>query len=208
MAELAEKFSIGIVCPFFEKATDGCYYNSAAVFDASGQTVGVYRKMHIPDLPLWEEKHYFSPGDKGFPVFDVDGIRVGVQICWDNFFPEGFRELALAGAQVVFMPTAAAFASQERWLAMAVSHSVANGIYLTRVNRVGKEEELDFYGQSFCIRPDGELASEPLGMNEGVLLVDCDPELIEQSRRIWPFLKDRRPRQTGEDGRFREYRNR
>jgi N-carbamoylputrescine amidase len=197
IAELAAKYKIAVVCPFFEKGEDGAYYNSAAVFDASGTTVGVYRKVHVPNLQFWEEKHYFKPGD-AFPVFEVEGVKIGVQLCWDNFFPEGFRSLALSGAEIVFLPTAAAFASQERWLAMAVSHAIANGIFVVRVNRVGKEANLDFYGQSFCVRPDGELAIEPLEMNEGVLLADCDLAMVEWARRMWPFLRDRRPELYGQ----------
>lgn len=194
VACLAREHRVAVVCPFFERAAEGRYFNSAVAIDARGETVGLYRKMHVPDLPLWEERHYFAPGDLGFPVFELEGIRVGVQICWDNFFPEGFRSLALAGAQVVFLPTAAAFASQERWMALAVSHAIANGFYVVRVNRVGKELHQEFYGHSFCVKPDGELAAEPIGRNEGVLLVDFDPRELERARRTWPFLKDRRPR--------------
>lgn len=194
IADLAKTYRIGVVCPFFERAGDGRYYNSALLIDSHGQRAGLYRKVHVPDLSLWEERYYFAPGDLGFPVFELEGIRVGVQICWDNFFPEGFRCLALAGAQVVFLPTAAAFASQERWLAMAVSHAVANGLYVVRVNRVGKEARQDFYGHSFCVKPDGELSAEPIGPNEGVLLVDFDAREVDRARRVWPFLKDRRPR--------------
>ncbi len=193
MAELAATHSIAVVCPFFEKSEDGKYYNSAAVFDASGETVGVYRKMHLPDVEYYEERHYFTPGDGGFPVFEVEGVKLGVQICWDNFFPEGFRALALSGAEVVILPTAAAFASQERWLAMAVSHAIANGIYVIRVNRIGDDGDLHFYGGSFCVRPDGELTTAPLEMKEGILLIDYDPKLLGDSRKAWPFLGDRRP---------------
>jgi len=157
--------------------------------------VGVYRKIHLPDIPNWREKAHFCPGDRGFPVQRVDGVRIGVQIGWDNFFPEGFRCLALAGAQVVFLPTAAAFASQERWLAMAVSHAVANGLFVVRVNRVGSEAGLDFYGGSFAVRPDGELCTHPLGVAEGALVVDCELTDVERARLAWPFLGDRRPRQ-------------
>lgn len=195
ISDLARTHKIAILCPFFERAGDGCYYNSVALLDSHGQRAGLYRKMHVPDLPLWEERYYFAPGDLGFPVFELEGVRVGVQICWDNFFPEGFRSLALAGAQVVFLPTAAAFASQERWLAMAISHAVANGLYVVRVNRVGKEARQDFYGHSFCVKPDGELAAEPIGLNEGVLLVDFDAREVDRARRVWPFLKDRRSRE-------------
>jgi N-carbamoylputrescine amidase len=159
--------------------------------DSRGGVAGLYRKVHLPEIPHWHEKEHFSPGDRGFPVFRLEGIRVGVQIGWDNFFPEGFRCLALAGAQVVFLPTAAAFASQERWLAMAVSHAVTNGYFVVRVNRVGRESGLDFYGGSFAVRPDGELCTDPIGMTEGVLVVECELAEIEHAR----LLKDRRPRQ-------------
>ena len=195
IARLSAELGVGVVCPFFERAADGTYYNSASLYDSRGCRVGLYRKVHVPDLPLWEERFYFAPGNLGFPVFDLEGVRVGVQICWDNFFPEGFRCLALAGAQVVFVPTAAAFASQERWLAMAVSHAIANGLYVVRVNRVGKEIEQDFYGHSFCVKPDGDLSAEPIGRNEGVLLAEFDPSEVERARRTWPFLRDRRPRE-------------
>lgn len=193
LAKLAAKHKVAVVCPFFERGDEGRYYNSVAILDARGETKGVYRKMHVPALPSWEEQHYFAPGDKGFGVFEVEGVPIGVQLGWDNFFPEGFRCLALGGAHIVFMPTAAAFASQERWLAMAVSHAVANGVYVVRVNRAGPESGLDFYGNSFCVRPDGELVAAPMEMNEGVLLMDYDPELVAQTRAAWPFAKDRRP---------------
>lgn len=195
LGRLAEEMGMGIIAPFYERAEEGVYHNSALVVDSRGKRVGVYRKVHLPQIPLWEEKVLFAPGDLSFPVFDVDGVRVGVQLGWDNFFPEGFRCLALAGAQVVFVATAAAFATQERWQAMAVSHAVANGFFVVRVNRVGSEEDLDFYGQSFAVRPDGELATEPIGMGEGILVADFDPEEVEHARQTWPFLRDRRPRQ-------------
>ncbi len=195
ISALASRFGIAVVCPFYERAAEGGYYNAALVVDARGETVGLYRKVHVPLLPSWEEKYHFTPGNLGFPVFSVEGLRVGVQLGWDNFFPEGYRCLTLGGAQVVFLPTAAAFASQERWLALAVSHAVANGLYVVRVNRVGSEAGLDFYGQSFVVRPDGDLAAEPLGMGEGVLVAECDPVAVERVRKTWPFLRDRRPRQ-------------
>jgi len=192
---LASRFGVALIWPFYERAAEGVYHNAALVVDARGETAGLYRKVHVPQLPLWEEKEHFSPGDLGFPVFEVEGLRIGVQLGWDNFFPEGFRCLALAGAQVVFLPTAAAFASQQRWLALAVSHAVANGVYVVRVNRVGSEAGLDFYGQSFVTLPDGELAAEPLGIGEGVLVAECDPAAVVRARATWPFLQDRRPRQ-------------
>lgn len=195
VSALAARCGIAVVCPFFERASDGVYHNAALLVDAQGRSAGLYRKVHLPQLAHWEEKHHFAPGDLGFPVFTLEGLRVGVQLGWDNFFPEGFRCLALGGAQVVFLPSAAAFASQQRWLALAVSHAVANGLYVVRVNRVGSEGGLDFYGESFVVRPDGDLAAEPLGRNEGILMAQCDPAAVESARLTWPFLRDRRPRQ-------------
>ncbi|MHB8764830.1 MAG: carbon-nitrogen hydrolase family protein [Deferrisomatales bacterium] len=192
---LSRRTGVAAVYPYCERADEGVYHNSALVVDAHGRRVGLYRKVHLPQLRQWEEKRWFAPGNLGFPVFEVEGLRLGVQLGWDNFFPEGFRCLALAGAQAVFLPTAAAFASQERWLAMAVSHAVANGLYVVRVNRVGSEDGLDFYGESFAVRPDGELTAEPIGRGEGVLLLDCDPAEADRARVTWPYLRDRRPRQ-------------
>ncbi|GAB4270914.1 MAG: carbon-nitrogen hydrolase [Deferrisomatales bacterium] len=195
LSQAAARLGIAVVAPFFERAGDGVFYNSALVLDSKGARVGLYRKVHVPRIPLWEEKYYFAPGDRGFGVFQVDGVRLGIQLGWDHFFPEGFRCLALGGAQIVFVPTAAAFASQERWLAMSVSHAVANGIFVVRVNRVGGEPGLDFYGGSFVVQPDGELAADPIGLDEGMLTVECEVAQVERARQTWPFLKDRRPRQ-------------
>ncbi len=194
-AETARSLGIALILPFCERAGDGIYHNSALVIDAQGRRQGLYRKVHLPDIPGWHERRAFAPGNLGFPVFEVAGFRFGVQLGWDHFFPEGYRCLALAGAQAVFAPTAAAYASRERWLAMGVSHAVANGIYVVRVNRVGSEDGLDFYGHSHVVRPDGDLAAEPLDMAEGVLLAEVDPAVVEWARRTWPFLADRRPRQ-------------
>ncbi len=195
MAALARRVGVAVIFPFCEAAGAGVYHNSALVVDAKGRRVGVYRKVHVPLIPRWEERRCLAPGDLGFPVFELEGLRIGLQLGWDNFFPEGFRCLALGGAQVVFVPSAAAFASQERWLAMAVSHAVANGMYVVRVNRVGSEGGLDFYGDSFGVRPDGEVTASPIGRGEGILLLDCDPGEVAGARMTWPFLRDRRPRQ-------------
>ncbi len=199
IADQARSLGVAVVCPFFERGQDGRFFNSALLVGEDGRRAGHYRKVHLPEIPRWMERTYFAPGDLGFPVFEVGGLRVGLQLGWDNFFPEGFRCLALAGAHLAIVPTAAAYASQERWLALAVSHAVANGMYVLRVNRVGSEpvedESLDFYGHSFCVRPDGELSAEPIGNGEGILMVECDPSEVDRARRTWPFLRDRRPRQ-------------
>jgi N-carbamoylputrescine amidase len=193
MQKLAKENEIVLVCPIFEREGENTFYNSAVIIDAGGKILGSYRKVHVPQIPLWEEKYYFSPGNLGFPVFETKFAIIGVQICWDNFFPEGSRILSLKGAQIIFSPTAAAFASQKRWKTVMTSNAISNGVFLFRVNRVGSEEKQDFYGNSFCISPDGELLDEPTGMKEGIALIDIDLRTIHQVRKEWPFLKDRRP---------------
>jgi N-carbamoylputrescine amidase len=192
MKTLAESKGVALICPFFEKTGDRCF-NTAVVIDQQGEIAGIYRKVHVPQIPLWEERAYFSPGDTGFPAFDLGDVKIGVQICWDNFFPEGTRTLALQGAQIVFAPTAAAFASQQRWLKVLAANAIVNGLFVMRVNRVGKEPKQDFYGMSFCISPEGDLVDEPTGIQEGILLVEIDLDEIARVRKEWPFLKDRRP---------------
>jgi N-carbamoylputrescine amidase len=192
MKTLAKDKEVAVICPFFERDGDQ-YFNTATVIDQRGDIVGTYRKVHIPLIPLWEERAYFSPGDKGFPVFDLGLATIGVQICWDNFFPEGSRQLALQGAQIIFAPTAAAFASQQRWLKVLAGNAIVNGLFIMRVNRVGSEPKQDFYGMSFCISPEGELVDEPTGLQEGILLVEIDLDEVARTRKEWPFLKDRRP---------------
>jgi N-carbamoylputrescine amidase len=192
LQQLAEEYEVVLVCPIFEK-DEKIFYNSTVVIDTGGKILGCYRKIHVPQIPLWEEKYYFSPGNLGFPVFKTKFAAIGVQICWDNFFPEGSRILALKGAQIIFSPTAAAFASQEKWRAVISSNAMINGIYIFRVNRVGSEEKQDFYGNSFCVSPEGELLDQPTGMKEGIAFIDIDLKSIDKTRREWPFLKDRRP---------------
>lgn len=192
MRTLAKAQGVALICPFFERDGDR-YFNTAAVIDQDGEIVGAYRKVHIPQIPLWEERSYFSPGDKGFPVFDLGPATIGVQICWDNFFPEGTRQLALQGAQVVFAPTAAAFASQQRWLKVLAGNAIVNGLFIVRVNRVGSEPKHDFYGMSFCLSPEGDLVDEPTGLQEGILLAEIALDEVSRVRKEWPFLKDRRP---------------
>jgi len=198
MQTLARELEAALILPFFEKSAPGQYFNTALVVDANGEITGKYRKIHVPQIPLWEEKAYFASGDLGFPVFETRFARVGVQICWDNFFPEGSRILSLKGAQVVFAPTAAAFASQEKWVRAICANAAFNGIYIFRVNRVGKEAKQHFYGKSFCASPEGELVDCASGVQEGVVLMEMDLSEIERTRRIWTFLRDRRPEVYGE----------
>ena len=192
MQKLAREYEVVLVCPIFELEKD-FFYNSAVVIDAGGEILGSYRKIHVPQIPLWEERYYFSPGNHGFPIFNTKVAPIGVQICWDNFFPEGSRILALKGAKIIFSPTAAAFASQRRWETVIASNAIANGVYIFRVNRVGSEEKQDFYGRSFCISPEGEYVDKPTGMKDSIALIEIDLKNIDKSRKEYPFFKDRRP---------------
>jgi N-carbamoylputrescine amidase len=192
MKKLAEENGVVLICPIFEVDEDS-FYNSAFVIDANGEILGSYRKIHVPQIPLWEERYYFSPGNHGFPVFKTKFAPIGIQICWDNFFPEGSRILALKGAKILFSPTAAAFASQRKWETVISSNAIANGVYIFRINRVGSEEKQDFYGRSFCISPEGELLDKPTGMKDSITLIEIDLKNIDKVRKEWPFLKDRRP---------------
>lgn len=189
MKKLSKKFDIVIVAPFFEKAGSRAY-NSAAVID-NGNVAGIYRKVHIPSIPLWEEKHYFSAGSS-FPVFETSLGRIAVQICWDNFFWEGYRSLALAGARLVITPTASAFSTQKRWQEVIKSHALLNTIYIMRVNRVGKEKHQEFYGGSFMVAPDGELVNSAAGRAEGISFSNIDLGEVTAARSVFPFLEDRR----------------
>ncbi|MFQ5693196.1 MAG: nitrilase-related carbon-nitrogen hydrolase [Nitrospinota bacterium] len=197
LAEAARRWDAAVVAPLYERDGEGRGFNAAAVLDARGELRGVYRKVHVPHVPLWEERSYFEPGDAGFPVFDVGVARVGVLICWDVFFPEGARALALGGAQIIVAPTAAAFASHLRWETVLRAHAITNGVYVLRVNRVGSEEEHDFYGSSFCVDPEGELACAPSGITDGVVVADVDLGRIDHARSEWTYLDDRRPETYG-----------
>jgi N-carbamoylputrescine amidase len=164
-----------------------------SVLGPDGKLLGKYRKVHVPEIPLWEEKFYFRPGDLGFPVFESQGLRFGVQLCWDNLFPEGTRLLALGGAELVFAPNAAAFASTRKWETVLAANAIVNNIYVFRVNRVGREESQDFYGRSCCFDPEGDFLMPPSGLHDGVILAEIDPMAVRAVRAEWNFLRDRRP---------------
>jgi N-carbamoylputrescine amidase len=197
MRGIAKKHGIVIIAPIFEKGTDGDddkFFNTAFVLGTKGEVIGKYRKVHIPQIPLWEERSYFTPGDQGFPVFDTPFGKIGVELCWDIFFPECARIMALNGASIIFAPTASAFDhARLKWERAISAAAHANGLFIFRVNRVGSEEKQDFYGNSFCMRPDGEFLSTPAGSSEGVVLAEMDLSEIESLRNIWDFLKTRRP---------------
>jgi N-carbamoylputrescine amidase len=196
LKQLSEETKTVLIIPFFESA-NGTYYNSAAVMD-SGKLLGVYRKIHLPDLHLYRERFYFTPGDVGIPVFETSQGKIGVQICWDNLFPEGTRVLALKGAEIVFAPTAAALNTHSLWERAISANAFANNIFIFRVNRVGQEEGISFYGRSFCVDPWGEMVSELAGGKEAIVLADIDLKERNAATETWGFLKHRRPGEYGD----------
>ena len=185
-----------IILPFFE-ASGGAYYNSAAVIDR-GKVLGMYRKVHLPAIPLYREQFYFTPGDTHFPVFETSRGRIGVQICWDNLFPEGTRILALKGAEIVFAPTAASQERHGHWERAVSANAFANNLFVFRVNRVGHEDGISFYGRSFCADPWGELVSGLAGGREAVVLADISLADREAANETWGFLRQRRPQEYGD----------
>jgi len=192
MCEKAHQAGCVVVLPFFEKWEDK-YFNSCIVINSDGKAVGTYRKVHVPDIPLWEEKFYFSPGDKGFPIFETNYGRLGIQISWDNLLPEGSRILALKGADIIVAPTSCAFKSQHIWQTVISANAITNAIFAIRINRTGSEEKQDFYGMSFCVNPEGELIGGPTGTGDAILLAEMNIESLAQTRREWPIMKERKP---------------
>jgi len=203
LQELARELEVVIVASLFEKRARGLYHNTAAVIDADGSYLGKYRKMHIPDDPGFYEKFYFTPGDLGYRVFDTHYARIGVLICWDQWYPEAARLTALRGAEILFYPTAIGWAAEEHsgdvrraqlqaWKTMQLSHAVANGVFVAAANRVGVEGELEFWGNSFVSDPFGQVIAEAAHQDETVLMATCDRSRIGFYRAHWPFLRDRR----------------
>jgi N-carbamoylputrescine amidase len=223
MQSLAKELGVVLIVPIFERQAPGVYRNSAAIIDADGSMLGVYRKMHIPDDPLFNEKYYFTPGDaatddrgdrigavakqaSGFRVWKTRFANIGVLICWDQWYPEAARITALLGADILFYPTAIGWhprekaefgrAQVEAWRTMQRSHAIANGVFVASPNRVGHEDEpgtdgIEFFGNSFIADPFGRILAEA-GTEKAILTATCDPRLIEDTRRNWPFLRDRR----------------
>lgn len=195
MKKASKEHSLVISVPFFEKHGQS-YYNSCAIVEG-GKLIGVYRKAHIPNIPLWEERYYFKPG-KDLPVFDTSLGKIGVQICWDNFYWEGYRSLALNGAKLVITPTASAFNTQKRWKMVIAAHAFLNNIFILRANRVGKEKMQEFYGNSFLAAPDGVLLGQAAGMSEGIYFADMEMSEVDRVRKIFPFLPGRKPELYGD----------
>src|SRR5262249_28720260 len=206
LAPLAKELGVVIVASLFERRAAGLYHNTAVVLDADGSIRGLYRKMHIPDDPLYYEKFYFTPGDLGFRSFDTRFGRVGTLVCWDQWYPEGARLTALAGAEVLVYPTAIGWHPKEKaesgaaqasaWQTIQRGHAIANGVYVAAINRVGHEGPadggLEFWGGSFVCDPFGVVLAEASRTEEEILVVRIDPARQEEVRRNWPFLRDRR----------------
>lgn len=212
-ADLARELKVTIVVSLFEKRAPGLYHNTAAVLGPDGTLHGIYRKMHIPDDPLYYEKFYFTPGDLGYKVFDVPQGKVGTLVCWDQWYPEGARLTSLQGANVLFYPTAIGWhpdekaqwgqAQHDAWRTIQRSHAIANGVYVAVVNRVGHEQGdvrgnraegkgLQFWGGSFLADPFGRVIAEASHDKEEILIGEVNIKTIEEIRRNWPFLRDRR----------------
>jgi len=208
LGKLAAAYGITIVASLFEARAPGVHHNTAVVIDADGQLLGRYRKMHIPDDPLYQEKFYFTPGDTGFATFETRHAKLGPLVCWDQWFPEAARLTALAGAQLLLYPTAIGWqfdegpevdaAQHDAWETVQRAHAICNGVFVAAINRVGREDGIRFWGQSFVADPFGRVIARASAEREETLLVECDLGLIEKTRREWPFLRDRRIDAYGE----------
>jgi N-carbamoylputrescine amidase len=206
LGALAKRLKVAIVGSVFERRAAGVYHNTAVVLDADGSLAGTYRKMHIPDDPLYYEKFYFTPGDLGFRAFDTRFGRVGTLVCWDQWYPEAARLTALQGPSVLFYPTAIGWHPSEKkkwgesqisaWQTIQRSHAIANGVYVAAVNRVGHEGPtgggIEFFGASFVCDPYGRTIAEAPRGREQILVAEVDPKTVETARQHWPFLRDRR----------------
>jgi len=205
--KIAKKHKVVIIASLFEKRAAGLYHNTAVIIDADGKLLGVYRKMHIPDDPLFYEKFYFTPGDTGFKAWQTKYGKIGVLVCWDQWYPEGARLTALQGAEIIFYPTAIGWHPKEKgehgtnqhgaWQISHQGHAVANGCYVAAVNRVGLEKPiggdgLEFWGQSFVAGTSGQILAKASSNKEEILLVPVDLGKVDVTRTHWPFLRDRR----------------
>jgi N-carbamoylputrescine amidase len=205
--KLAKKHGVVVIASLFEKRASGLYHNTAAIIDADGKLLGIYRKMHIPDDPLYYEKFYFTPGDTGFRAWKTKFGKIGVLVCWDQWYPEGARLTAMAGAEILFYPTAIGWHPKEKkeyganqhgaWEIIQRSHAVANGCYVAVTNRIGTEtpiggDGIEFWGQSFVAGTSGQILRKASVNREEILLQEIDLEKVDVTRTHWPFLRDRR----------------
>jgi N-carbamoylputrescine amidase len=202
LSQAAARHRVVVVGSLFEKRVEGVFHNTAVVLETDGSLAGIYRKMHIPDDPLYYEKYFFTPGDLGFRSFKTQVATVGALVCWDQWFPEAARMTALTGAELLCYPTAIGWHPAEKeefgssqhsaWETIQRSHAIANGVYVAAVNRVGREGNLEFWGASFVADPFGNVIARASHEREEVLVVECDRRRIAETRRNWPFLRDRR----------------
>ena len=213
LAEVARETGAIIIASLFEKRSAGVYHNTAAIIDANGKLLGKYRKMHIPDDPLYHEKFYFAPGDLGFQAWTTPQGKIGVCVCWDQWYPEAARLTALHGAEIIFYPTAIGWHPSEKkefgtaqhgaWETIQRSHAIANGCYVAVPNRVGHEapaggDGIEFWGQSFVCGPDGEIIAKGSVDREEIVIAEVDWRRVNEQRTHWPFLRDRRVDAYGE----------
>jgi len=218
LGKIAKEARVVVIGSLFERRAAGVYHNTAVVFDADGSTRGLYRKMHIPDDPAYYEKFYFTPGDLGFKAFDTAAGRIGTLVCWDQWYPEGARLTALAGADILFYPTAIGWHPAEKaefgaaqasaWQTIQRAHAIANGVYVAAINRVGLEKPktgdgagIEFWGGTFVADPFGVVLKEASRTDEETVMVTCDRRHQETVRQHWPFLRDRRIDAYGDIGR-------
>jgi N-carbamoylputrescine amidase len=199
MGELAGRLGVVLIVPFYEKAGRGLYFNSASVFDADGSYLGTTRKNHIPDGPQYHEKYYFIPGNTGYPVYETKYGKIGIGICWDEWFPEVARILALQGAEILFYPSAIGsepdhpeLSTRRAWEKAISAHGISNGVFIAAVNRVGREKDMTFYGGSFISNPLGDII-QSLDDEEGIIIQEIDKGEIDFARNLLQFLRDRRP---------------
>lgn len=202
LGKLAEELGVVLISSLFEHRGPGLYHNTAAIHDADGSLLGLYRKAHIPQDPGFEEKFYFTPGDSGWPVWNTKFGKIGVLICWDQWYPEAARLMALGGAELLIYPTAIGWLPEEKaelgtaqhcaWETVQRGHAVANGCYVAAINRSGTHDGTEFWGQSFVANPYGELVAKASVENEEIVYHDVDYKQVEEFRRIWPFFRDRR----------------
>ncbi len=207
LGRIARELQIVLIASLFERRAPGLYHNTAAVIGTDGGVQGLYRKMHIPDDPLYYEKYYFTPGDLGFQKFETPFGPIGVLVCWDQWYPEGARVTALKGAEILFYPTAIGWHPAEKeqygaaqldaWRTIQRAHAIANGVYVAAVNRVGFEKGqndtgIEFWGSSFIADPFGQVIAQASADKDEILTAECDPARMEEVRRNWPFLRDRR----------------
>ena len=207
--KLARKHKVVIIASLFEKRASGIYHNTAAIIDADGSLLGIYRKMHIPDDPLYYEKFYFTPGDLGFKAWQTSYAKIGVLVCWDQWYPEAARLTAMQGAEILFYPTAIGWHPEEKkkhgikqhgaWETIQRAHAVANGCYVAVANRIGHEildgvggDGIEFWGQSFAAGTSGEIIAKASSDEEEILIVPVDLTNVDTTRTHWPFLRDRR----------------